>query len=161
MTQSLPDDTALTIALPAVSEAEVASGLRQLTRRLEALGHSAATGVLDGEDGYGVTCENDTFSMNPFCWCDADDCALCAPCTCPETAWHYFVDGGEVSFEDYDQFFETCVAGLDVDDPLWHEKAVDANMRRTTSHDRICYWCTHEDLKRPNFFHKPTKSAVR
>lgn len=31
-----------------------------------------------GDDsGYGIKYENDTFSINPYCWCESEDCPQC------------------------------------------------------------------------------------
>jgi hypothetical protein len=54
-------------------------GLVDLTEAISNLtGESGTKGLLGGENGYGVSYENDVFMMHPFCWCEKDDCGWCA-----------------------------------------------------------------------------------
>lgn len=62
------------IIVPAISEDELSSGLRRLTREIEARDPDLAVrGCLGGSDGYGCDFENEVFEMHPQWWGD---------CTC-------------------------------------------------------------------------------
>jgi len=131
---------------------------------------------------YGTEFENDIFLMHPFCWCDEPTCPWCAWCQCPASAYHYIVDGREVTAEEYDDFFAQNVYGMSyrqyLDMPFWmlpdvpgHEQRVeDVNKRRHILHDPVCDFCrvgigvdkgAGPGKQAPNFWHKPTGLKVR
>ena len=128
----------------------------------------------DGEwaDKYGTSFENDIFMMYPFCWCDKDDCPWCAGCTCPSEAFHYFVDGKEVSFDEWMDFFKREVDGKvsTLDHSEWMKLADEVNRRRTESHDVACDFCKTGGVATskggeagrtaPNFWYKPADFKV-
>jgi hypothetical protein len=133
--------TSITVVLPAVEDSEVAFGLRRLTRTLVANGYGDLSAGLGGEDGYGVTFENEVFSMHPYCWCEQDACAWCANCTCTDAAWTYLLDGAP---SDYDGWFMAQAAGQDA-------------VQVFTPN---CHWCLHPELKRANFEHKASGTKI-
>lgn len=136
-------EPSVTLVLPAVSNDEVSSGLRRLTRTLIELGEGDLGGGLGGADGYGVDYENDVFLMKPYCWCEQDDCAWCVGCTCRDEQWHYFgADGTEV---DFDTYFD-----------LPREERGE----ETFTGDR-CPYCRGEFVGAPNFLHKASGSRVK
>ncbi len=111
-------------------------------------------------DKYGATFENDVFMMHPYCWCEQDGCPWCDSCECPESARHYLVDGEEVSFHVWRNFY------FDRIDEGFTYKEVAA--RRERRHDAECAFCLGEQhadrgaiagRPAPNFWHKP--SALR
>src|ERR1044072_9243798 len=54
---------------------------------------------------YSAPFENDVFMLHPFCWCEKEDCPWCEGCKCPDSAFHYYVDGKEVAYKEWDAFF--------------------------------------------------------
>ena len=60
------------IILPAISEDEVSTGIRKITRKLIRKGEDSPMGFLGGSDGYGVEFKNDVFEMFPYYWGDCD-----------------------------------------------------------------------------------------
>lgn len=135
----------------------MANGLVLLTAGLAAAGIEIAGGLLGGEFGYGGNFENDVFMMHQFCWCDRDDCAWCAQCSCSETAWSYFIDGVACTYEEFDKFFEDNVGPCPTDElawPAWEAKAAAINERRGQVHTPTCHWCLHPEDVKPNFLHK-------
>lgn len=56
----------------------------------------AVTDAGSPAENSGAQFENDVFQMRAYCWCGEDTCAYCAPCTCPEDAWRYYLNGREV-----------------------------------------------------------------
>lgn len=142
----------------------IAGALRELTKRLQGVGIEADSSCgLGGEYGYGVNYETDTFLIHRYCWCERDDCPWCAGCTCPETAFHYFVDGQEVAgFREWMAFYDQQVYGVmgykDFADHLkrgpkgetpqseeehrrWGKLSSEANARRSERHDPDCDYC--------------------
>lgn len=164
------------IILPERAEDALSEGLRLLTRHLHRMGHEGARGFLGGEDGYGVEYENDTFMMHPFCWCERMDCPWCGGCDCPEEAFHYYVDGVEVSHDEWLRFYNHAVHGVDDVDRKhlqlpsnWEELADEANKHRSTSHDAVCDYCIGQGVfgppaepsqGAPNFWHKSSGLKV-
>ena len=65
------------IIVPNVSHDAVSTGLRELTKAIVKKGGEQVHGLLGGEYGYGAHFENNIFRMDPFCWCEKDDCPLC------------------------------------------------------------------------------------
>jgi hypothetical protein len=144
-------------------EGVVSAGLILLTAALEAAGANLAHGALGGEYGYGTDFSNDVFMMHPYCWCEKEDCPWCAGCSCPDTAWKFFVDGVEVSYEAYDQFFEDQTGPSPEDEsewPAWEAKADAINARRHQEHAKTCHWCLHPEEVQPNFLHKASGSKI-
>jgi hypothetical protein len=141
----------------------IGNGLVLLTAALSKSGVEISEGLLGGEFGYGAIFENSVFMMNPFCWCDKDDCAWCANCTCPDSTWKYFADGNEVTWDEYMAFFEDNV-GERVEGEegwrVWEKKADEINARRSQVHTPTCHWCTHPELVQPNFLHKASGTRV-
>ena len=130
---------------------------------------------------YGVDFENDIFMMHPYCWCEREDeCPWCGGCNCPESAFHYFVDEKEISYEEFQEFFDketfdklgipreiSCI-GKNHDN--WMKLADKANLRRKVVEDMVCDYCKgtgmfalHGGEPRrgaPNFWYKPTNFKV-
>lgn len=147
-------------------------------------------GFLGGEFGYGARWDSEVFLMRPFCWCERDDCPWCCGCECPESSYHYFVDGREVPYQAYAEFFDRetyhRLSGGKIknfsaslkrkeDEFYTHEQWMDAankaNERRTTRHDPECAFCKGEFPSpntgaigngegAPNFWHKPSGLRV-
>jgi len=135
----------LVIHFPPVSDGKVSNDLVYLTEVLASRGSDISGGFLGGEFGYGAYFENDTFMMHPYCWCEQDDCAWCAGCTCPEAAYrHFLADGTEVSGE---AFYD---AG-----GFRHDGA-----RVDKVSELACTYCRGERERSPNFLHKPTGTRV-
>ena len=147
------------------TEGEVGAGLVLIVAALGRSGVPLSGGLLGGEFGYGAIYENSVFEMHPFCWCDRDDCAWCANCSCPESAWHHFVDGREVSAEKFDEFFTNEVGeyptGSSPEESMaWEVRANKANERRHTTKEALCHWCVHPELVRANFFHRASGTKI-
>ena len=133
---------------------------------------SSPNSEMEWADKYGTDFESETFMMHPFCWCDEDDCPWCTGCYCPESAFHHFVDGKEVSLDEWVNFFKREVDGKvsSLDHSEWMKLAGEVNKRRTTSHDLECDFCktggTAESKggeagrPAPNFWYKPTNFKV-
>lgn len=128
---------------------------------------------------YGTDFENDEFMMHRYCWCERDDCPWCAGCDCPDTAYHYFVDGKEVTWDEWMQFYRDLVGPACYEPGGSHDpealreydrKSAAANKRRTSRHDPECDFCKgvgvatkHGGEPRrpaPNFWYKPTDFKV-
>lgn len=126
---------------------------------------------------YGTTIDNDVFLMHPYCWCEEDSCSWCGgECECPPGAFHYFVDGNEVSYEAWMSFYMREVYGRDYEPgDISHLRAPQlanpdvVNARRSTSHDPMCDYCTKghgvdrggvPGHSAPNFWHKPSGFRV-
>lgn len=119
----------------------------------------------DWVDKYGSDFENKVFMMHSFCWCEKDDCPWCMGCNCPESAYHYFVDGVEVVYGEYDAFFQRQVNKYNGNHKEWMKEADVANSRRETKKDEICPFCkdglcmdkgAEKGKRAPNFWHKPS-----
>lgn len=137
----------------------------------------------DWVEKYGTSFENDVFMMKPFCWCEREDCAWCGGCDCPDSAFHYFVDGKEVSGKEYQDFFvRETYEKLGIEESVflhkypkskrdkWFKFAEVANRRRDVKKDDVCDYCTGKGLfsqhgsiaghGAPNFWHKPSGFRV-
>ncbi len=164
------------IILPERSEDQISNDLRKLTELLDRLGVAdGSESGLGGSYGYGADYNSDVFLMHHYCWCEHDDCPWCASCTCPEEAFHYFIDGREVSYEEWDAFLEK-EAGPWVPPSVdaaaheeWSRKAHEANKRRSERHDPVCDFCTkgvgvefgaEPGKPAPNFWHKPSNVKI-
>lgn len=141
--------------------------LRGLTRQLTLNKPEEQAFGLGGEFGYGTNFENDTFLMHRFCWCEKDACAWCAGCTCPETAFHYLIDGVEVSFDKWMKYYVDRVPNTS--NPDWEKIANEVNKHRAEKHDEICDYCQGKGIYErfgvkgmgaPNFWHKPSNFMV-
>jgi hypothetical protein len=124
-------------------------------------------GILGGTYGYGADFENDVFMMHQYCWCEKKDCQWCAGCTCPESAYHYFVDGKEVTYREWDDFYMRQVYGAteaELGKAFWKRPTLQngdaVNKRRPTTHDKVCRVCRGEFGNAPNFLHKPSGTKV-
>jgi len=96
------------------------------------------TGGGSPAENSGARYANDVFEMRAYCWCEQDDCDMCAPCTCPDNAWRYFLNGREVSAEE-------CYAG---------DWLRDGGKRRSVQvPERMCAVCRGEVVASPNFRH--------
>jgi hypothetical protein len=135
-----------------------------------------ASGADDWAEKYGSNYDCDEFMMHPFCWCERSDCPWCRSCECPDSAFHYLVDGAEVSYDEWMAFYESLVKWPDFprDNATQQERAeynskrrhmekvsAAANKRRSTRHDPVCESCTkYGDKTEPNFHHKPSGLKV-
>jgi len=158
------------IILPERSDDVISSDLRRLTQILclNRIGDDYdGAGGLGGDFGYGVNYENDTFMLHRFCWCEREDCAWCAGCECPPEAFHYFVEGREVDFDEWMDFYKTQMGDSDEyerrSESEWNDyfaRAEQVNTRRTSRHDPVCRFCRGEFGNAPNFLHKPSGSRI-
>jgi hypothetical protein len=134
----------------------------------------------DWPEKYGADFENEVFMMHPFCWCEKDDCPWCGGCDCPDSAFHYFVDGKEVSAKEWSDFYASFEAQWFKRHGMQTRKEYDAllsgwlydedgaklaNSRRSTSQDAVCDYCkgtkwldkgAEPGRGAPNFWHKPS-----
>lgn len=173
------DEDELEIHLPEGAlypNSEIASDLAYLTRVLvEQHGCDHFGGALGGEWGYGTDFENETFRINHFCWCESGDCPQCVGCSCPESAFHYFVDGVEVDFDEwlgvYDREVGRWEPGMSEAEMLEMERrGEEVNKRREQRHDPECPFCLtggaaaahggSAGMSAPNFWHKPSGIKV-
>lgn len=111
---------------------------------------------------YGVDIDNDIFMMHPYCWCEQGDCVWCGGCRCPQTAFHYLIDGKEVTYQEWNDFYINFerdwykVRGYknppkthkdlgwkeNINEWLYGETGgLLANSHRETKHDLICDYC--------------------
>ena len=140
-------------------DTDLDTGLRKL---------AAAVGEpSDRPDKYGADFENFTFLMHTYCWCEKAGCPWCSGCTCPESAWHYYIDGQEVSDADWQWFYTSRAPATS--DPQWDEVTTAINARRETRHDPECPFCLGQQhagrgaiagRTAPNFWHKRTGLRV-
>lgn len=136
-----------------------------LDAMIRAIAVAAAKGDASWPAKYGADVENDVFSMAPYCWCEHEDCELCLPCTCPASAMHYFVDGKEVSYDEWMSFYDEYVGRGPERDMTEEEhrermaRADEANKRRSQRKDPVCANCKKEP--KPNFHYKPLDLRVR
>jgi hypothetical protein len=162
------------IVLPPRKMGGLANGLVDLTEAIaERDADAVAHGLLGGKFGYGGHWDDDLFMMHPYCWCEREDCPWCAGCDCPPSASHYFVDGVEVEYQEYANFFDRETGGLkfrlsDREHRAWIAKADAANKRRTARHDPVCDYCLSKGAfalypaghSAPHFWHKPSGLMV-
>lgn len=116
---------------------------------------------------YGTNFENDVFMMHRFCWCERDDCPWCGGCTCK---YHYYVDGKEVSFEEWIAFYDKLTDGLIVGTPEYRKAKKEADSRLTKRRYEECDFCAGRGVfatkgaepgrGAPNFWHKPSGLKV-
>jgi hypothetical protein len=147
-------------------DGEVRVGLVLIVAALSRSGVELSAGILGGEFGYGAVYENAVFEMHPYCWCERDDCPWCANCLCPDSAYHHFVDGKEVSDEEFYEFFVRIAGeypdfGGEAAIAVWEKKAEEANARRSSTKDDVCHWCTHPEEVRSNFYHPKSGTKVK
>ena len=135
-----------TVGTASTSLGVVSDDLRRLVEALAVSGVEPVTGLLGGSYGYATAYENDVFGLHPFCWCDRDTCAWCAPCLCPDEAIVYLVDDQVV---DAGFFFDT--GGFN---------GSGARASRDVTELR-CRNCTDPSRPAPNFWHKPSGTTVR
>lgn len=91
---------------------------------------------------YGIDYNNDVFSMKPYCWCETDDCPVCAICSCPDSAYTYYINGRQVNMD-------TWMRGTD-----------DGKRTFRGNKDLMCDWCAGRRKREPLFLHKPSGSTV-
>jgi hypothetical protein len=171
------------IILPERSQDLISNDLRKLTKAICKKTRVDGSGGLGGDYGYGTRYENDTFMLHPFCWCDREDCPWCGGCNCPNSAYHYFVDGKPVTYKKYwgifkdtgyneMQRFKYGTPDHIKAEKEWERKLKIRDKRCTFIKDDICDFCRHEGIFRrfgddphnlgvPNFWYKPTNFKVR
>jgi hypothetical protein len=94
--------------------------------------------------------------------------------SCPESSWHYYVDGKEVTREKFVNFFVESMG----DPPLrsdskavadWEERRKAVEARREVRKDPVCRFCTEgigidkgaePGKAAPNFWYKPSNYKV-
>lgn len=129
---------------------------------------------------YGTDFENDVFMIHRFCWCDREDCPWCSGCRCPDSAFHYFLDGKEVSYSEYQKVFDDTgyeeMVSKEWGSPerkklekIFDEKIAVRNKRCEQTKDDVCDYCSNSGVYEkygkggngaPNFWHKPTGFKV-
>lgn len=74
--------TDVQIILPAQDDTPLVDMLIEITKAIEGRDPELVShGFLGGEHGYGARWENDTFLMQPYCWCDREgECPWCTGC---------------------------------------------------------------------------------
>ena len=123
-----------------IDENKIADDLNLLTDKLSRLGLQTSDG-LGGPTGYGTYFENEVFGMHPYCWCDQNDCAWCAGCTCDDGVYSFYSkEGIEVSLENY-------LTNISDNYLLKDEKL-------------ICDYCKGVVVVAPNFWHKKSNSWI-
>lgn len=157
----------MTIILPQELEDALYDGLTEITNALHESGVEIVGGLLGGTYGYGpLHYRNSVFQMHHFCWCERDDCPWCYGCTCPGDAWHYYVDGKEVSWEEWQNFLWQYLEehGVTDDTDYVTQKRIEdeAETHRSCVHIPSCPYCIGEQFKEfgaeagipaPNFWH--------
>lgn len=124
-----------------INEDKISQDLRKLTEKLAKLGLPTGYG-LGGEYGYGTYYENESFGMHPYCWCESQECAWCLTCSCPDEAYTYFNNLGEiVTLEVY---FDSLTEGYSY------------KKNKLLS----CALCKGESKPAPNFWHKDSGSYI-
>ena len=96
---------------------------------------------------YGTDFENETFMINTACYCDKNDCPWGIVCSCPQSAFHYFADGIEVTFDEWMAFFDREIGPepKSGDRKAWKiylRLGTEINKRRTERHDPVCDFCS-------------------
>lgn len=141
-----------------------------LDRMLRTIAKAASKDPSEWAEKYGTNFENDVFMMHRFCWCERDDCPWCGGCQCPDSAFHYFIDGVEVSSREWTNFFRKMTRGLKVGTPEYEAAVQEANRRRSRRKDPVCDYCLGKGVfatngaepgrGAPNFWHKPSGLKV-
>jgi len=121
------------IHFPATDEGGLTYVMRAITEAIcKATGEEGGYG-LGGRHGYGMEWDSDVFMMHPYCWCELETCPWCCGCNCPESSYHYFVDGKEVDFAEWMAFYEREVtADIHTARLAYDRQSEAANRRRTT-----------------------------
>lgn len=109
--------------------------------------------IIEQQTGHGSPAENSgtrfansVFEMNAYCWCGEDECRFCVPCTCPDEAWRYFLNGREVPADE-------MYAG---------DWIHDGGTRRTVRvTEQMCHVCKGEVVPAANFRHYGTGFEAR
>jgi hypothetical protein len=138
---------------------------------LRELSVKASTDSGEWAEKYSTQFDNDVFMLHRYCWCEREDCAWCSGCNCPSSAFHYFVDGKEVGYRGWADFFQAEMKSTSKDNhDKWMKMADAVNKRRTTRHDPICEFCKTGGVARlyggepgkaaPNFWYKPLDFKV-
>ncbi len=149
---------------------QIALDLIELTRYLhEQCGYEISGGFLGGQYGYGpLLIENNLFVFKSYCWCEADGCPWCGVCSCPESAFTYFVDDKQVGVDEYEAFCEKSYEEIPGSSTALSSAELD---RRTlVEHIPTCTTCLGtDDVARmgggpskaaPNFWHKPSDIKI-
>jgi hypothetical protein len=154
-----------------------------LDTMLRTIANAAETDPGAWSDKYGADIDNATFMMHRYCWCEREDCHWCGGCQCPESSFHYLVDGEEVTYDQWMDFYMRHVYGMTEAEmkrkkidywaqrPKHYERRSDeANKRRTTRHDAVCDYCLGRGIfaesgaepgrGAPHFWHKPSGFKV-
>lgn len=161
----------VSIYIPEGAKTNIDIGLCELTKILCEKGLADEPGYgLGGHWGYGTDFENDTFMIHQQCWCDQDDCPWCGGCACPDDAFHYYVDGKEVSFEEWVSFHQRMTKGLKYGSLEYEKASLEANKRRKAEHIPECDYCLGKGVfaahgaepgkGAPNFWYKPTNFKI-
>jgi len=129
---------------------------------------------------YGTSFENNVFMIHPYCSCEGDDCPWCGSCTCPPQCWTYFIDGEEVSSEQYHSFRYDSIGPLpsrlykhgtpeyETYEKEWNAGIKERNRRARVEHHPTCDLCLNKGIfalgeegrGAPNFWHKPSGLKV-
>lgn len=163
-------DPVLPSGMPGRSEYDT-----ELDTLLRDIAQAASTDPNEWAEKYGTNFENDVFMMHRYCWCEEEDCPWCEGCTCPPEAFHYFIDGREVSMDEWMRYYDERMgeppedmtdAGL----RKWLEKADEVNSHRDFRHDPVCDYCLGTGIYAehgaepgkgaPHFWFKPTNFKV-
>lgn len=123
---------------------------------------------MEWAEKYGTDCDNDVFMMHHYCWCEREDCPWCGGCDCPPSAFHYYIDGQEVSYKQWDALYRDNVPPYT--EKGWEQVSAAINRRRTEKHDAVCDYCTGKGvfatngaeprMGAPNFWHKASGLKV-
>ncbi len=156
-----------------------------LGRMIRRISVASADDPREWPEKYGANYDSDVFMMHRYCRCEKDDCPWCGGCDCPSEVIHYFVDGVQVTHDEWVSFYDREVYAplgfknmrdsFQTKDPAklkkMDELAEAASKRRSVSHDDpICDYCLGKGLfalhgaepgsGAPNFWHKPTGFKV-
>ena len=125
---------------------------------------------IGGDEIYGADFENDTFLMHRYCWCEEDGCPWCGGCTCPDSADHYYYDGIEITYEEFDGIYDVYTRELMVGSRAWNRACDAMNKRRKWVHNSTSDYCKGTGIfaekgalpgrNAPNFWHKPSGLRV-
>ena len=154
---------------------EADSALDSLMRQIALAASSDPKG--EWAEKYGTNVDNPVFMMHPYCWCGRENCPWCGGCDCPESAFHYFVDGREVSYAKWAAFYRANAPRYPWGRPHTHSELAEherqanaVNARRSQRHDPVCDYCLGKGVfatngaepgkGAPNFWHKPSGLRV-
>jgi hypothetical protein len=140
----------------------------QLELMLRDIAIASNPDLTEWADKYGTNFENETFMIHRFCWCEKEDCPWCGGCSCPESAFHYFVDEKEVTSGEWLDYYRRNVP--DISNPDWEKISNEVNQHRSERHDCICDYCLGKGIwatcgsepgkGAPNFWYKSSGFKV-